>query len=355
MSARVRAFTYNRQRLGDPAGTASAALTAVVAVYSAHPTAPLALAARTGSMTAAEFRALETKRAAVRIPGMRGSAFLAPTESAAMVFASARLSAAQVAKRLQRGGMDAARYASAADRVVAAAATPRLPRELEEAAGVSGMEMSVLLRTLRFDGRLVARAEGSLRAANLRWVATEAWVPGALEVADPDAAAVALARAYLSGYGPARVADFTWWTGLPKGVAARALVEVDTIDVGEGLLLHRGDEAAFGSVPAVRNTVDLLPKWDAYTMGHAPDGRRRFIHPDNQPLAYVRKGVVAPGQPNIGLPGDGYPVVLVGGEAVGTWSVSLKGATYHLFDSAGEAVRRRIEERLASVEALLSS
>jgi hypothetical protein len=90
-------------------------------------------------------------------------------------------------------------------------------------------------------------------------------------------------------------------------------------------------------------------------MGYAPDGRARLVHPDNQPRIYVQKGVVAPGQPNVGLPGDGYPVVLVDGEAVGTWSLTLKGGSVELFDSAGTATRKRIDERLTAASALLAS
>ena len=42
----VRAFTYERQRLGRAAPDAPTALRAIVGVYSAHPSAPLSLRAR---------------------------------------------------------------------------------------------------------------------------------------------------------------------------------------------------------------------------------------------------------------------------------------------------------------------
>jgi hypothetical protein len=245
-------------------------------------------------------------------------------------------------------------YAAAAGRVVSAATTPLLPRELQEAAGVRGSDLSLLLRTIRGEGRLLAVSQGSVRAATLRYVATESWAPEGLVGVDPNAALGDLAGMYLRAYGPARVADFAWWTGAPMGAAARALGNHDTVDVGDGLLLPVGDESAFAAVTAVKGRVDLLPRWDPYTMGHAPDGRARLVHSDNQWRIYVQKGVVAPGQPNLGLPGDGYPVVLVDGEAVGTWNLTLKGSSCEVFDTITTTVRRRLDERLGAAASFLS-
>lgn len=354
LTDRLRAWTHHRQRLSDKAPTAMEALSSVVAVYSAHPTAPLALGARVVGMTAEDFRELDRRREALRIPGMRGSLFLAPRETAVRVFAPFVMSTARMMTRLRRGRMTEDEYAAAAARVVATATTPLLPRELQEAAGVKGADMSLLLRTIRGQGRLLAVSEGSLRTATLRYVATECWARGSLQAADADAALVDLAGDYLRAYGPARVADFAWWTGVAKNVAARALRAQETVDLGAGLLLPNGDEQPFAAVTPRSGTVDLLPKWDPYTMGHAPDGRARLVHPHNQRRIYVQKGVVAPGQPNVGLPGDGYPVVLIDGQAVGTWSVTLKGTACELFDSIGLATRRRLDERLAAAAALLA-
>jgi len=354
LTDRSRAWTYQRQRLGGQAVTAIEALRSVVAAYSAHPTAPLALRARVGLLTAEQFRRLDERREALRIPGMRGSLFLAPRETAATIFAPFAISTARVMTRLRRGRMTEEEYAAAAGRVLSAATTPLLPRELQEAAGVRGSDLSLLLRTIRGEGRLLAVSQGSVRSATLRYVATECWAPEGVTGVDPSTALGDLAGMYLHAYGPARVADFAWWTGAPMGAAVRAISNHDTVDVGDGLLLPVGDERAFAAVASVKGRVDLLPRWDPYTMGHAPDGRARLVHPDNQRRIYVQKGVVAPGQPNLGLPGDGYPVVLVDAEAVGTWNLTLKESSYELFDTVTPTVRRQLEESLAAAASFLS-
>jgi hypothetical protein len=83
-------------------------------------------------------------------------------------------------------------------------------------------------------------------------------------------------------------------------------------------------------------------------MGHAPSGRHRFVHPDVQSRVYTPIGA--------GLPGDGNPVVMVDGEAVATWTFTLKdGANVQPFDTLGPKIRARIDERLGAVVGLLGA
>jgi hypothetical protein len=181
-----------------------------------------------------------------------------------------------------------------------------------------------------------------------RFVATETWVPEGLDAGDPSESLAWLAGRYLRGYGPARAADFAWWAGVTKTAARKAFESHDTIDVGEGRHLHAKDEASFGKVEPLRDAVTLLPKWDAYTMGLAPDGRQRFVHPDVQHRVYTPIGT--------GLSGDGNPVVLVNGEAVATWTFSLKeSADIQPFDKLGPRTKKRVDQKLDEITALLSS
>ncbi|HEY7874638.1 MAG TPA: hypothetical protein VIG64_05905 [Actinomycetota bacterium] len=79
---RLRAWTYERQRLGAPARSAGEALRSVVAVYATHPTSPLALFARTRALTADKYRRLDRSGSAIRIPAMRKTLFIVPAKSA---------------------------------------------------------------------------------------------------------------------------------------------------------------------------------------------------------------------------------------------------------------------------------
>ncbi|MGH2817352.1 MAG: DNA glycosylase AlkZ-like family protein [Actinomycetota bacterium] len=345
---RLRAWSYARQRLGDPAGTAEQALRAVVAVYATHPTAPLALWARTRSFTATRYRRIDSARKGLRIPCMRRTVFLVPRKHAAHVFTAVRASPAHAQRPLKRHGISTRAYEGLAKRILAAAEEPLPTRALEDAAGIKAGKLAAVLRCLRYEGRLLTLAGDSLHMSPHRYVATSAWIPEGLEAGDAADALAWLASEYLRAYGPARSADFAWWTGVTKKAAGKALEPHDTVNVGDGLMLLAKDEPAFARVKRLRAEVALLPKWDAYTMGHAPDGRRRFVHPDVQPRVYTPLAV--------GLPGDGNPVALVDGEAVATWTYTQKdGAAVQLFDTLGPKTRRRIDEKLDAVAGLLTS
>lgn len=343
---RLRAWTYGRQRLGGRARTPEDALRDVVAVYATHPTSPLALAVRTRSMSAARYRRIDRDGTGLRIPAMRRTLFLVPRANAARIFTAVRRPESDVVRSLRRHGMSLEDYARVAERVLERARAPVEARALHDV-GVEGQPLGSVLRCLRYEGRLLALAGDSLMSSAHRYVATDAWAPEGLDGGAPDDALAWLAGEYLRGYGPARVADFAWWAGVTKRAAATAVGTHDTVDVGDGLLLHARDEAAFGRVRPLRGTVDLLPKWDAYTMGHAPDGRARFVHPDVQRAVYTPIGT--------GLAGDGNPVVLVDGAVAGLWTYTLKdGAHVEPFDTLGPSVRRTVDDRLEKVARLLA-
>ncbi len=348
MIERLRAWTYRRQRLCDPARSVSEALRSVVAVYATHPTSPLALWARTGSFSPATYRRLDRDREAVRMPAMRRSVFLVPRASAARVFTATRATPAHALRPLKQHDLSIDGYERLARQILVAAGEPRSKRELEEAAGISGSPLGTVLRCLRYEGRLLTLAGESLNMAPHRYVDASAWVPEGLDAGDAHESLSWLAAEYLRGYGPARATDFAWWTGAAKMAARRAFETLDAVDVGAGLLILNEDHRAFEQVTPLRDELALLPRWDAYTMGHAPDGRARFVHPDVQAPVYTPIGT--------GLSGDGNPVVLVNGEAVATWTYSLKeGAAVQPFEPLGPRLRKRIDRKLEEIATLLAS
>jgi hypothetical protein len=323
MLERLRSWSYRRQLLGRAAPDILSALRGVIAVYSTHPTAPLSLLARSAAFEASDLSALEHDKRALRVLAMRGSSFLVPTESAARIFSATRAPHTRLQRRLQVDGVDLDTYRRLTPGVLAAARTPLRPREVRHALGE---DAAVLVsRILSWEGRIL-RIGGHLRVDQLRYVATQAWLGHELEAVEPRAAWSWLAHEYLRACGPARLADFAWWAGASRQVATTALSDARATDLGDGLLALSADVEAFQQVrPLQGEPLDVLPKWDAYTMAYAPDGRQRLVDDAHLGLAYTTRDN-SPGA----MAGDGRPLILRAGRAVATWS--------HRFDKNQMAV-----------------
>jgi len=325
---RLRAWTYERQRLGRAARNGAAALKAVVGVYSAHPTAPLSLHARAAKLDAAAFRRLDAN--ALRLPAMRQSIHMLPRATAHLAYRATPAPANDRVKRFRHFKLSEKRYEELRAQLLKAAAEPLTQEELREATGADAKEVKGVSAQMTRDADLVRVAAGGLRSGELRYVAAE------VEDADADEALAWLAGEYLRAFGPIRPKDFTWWSGAGARRAKAALAEHDTVDVGDGLFLLAADVEGFEKATPLKGTVDLLPKWDCLQMGYAPDGRDRFAHPDVIGRCYDFRG-------------DGVPVILVDGEAAGTWA----GMKPELFESATKKVREAVDRRLDEVRAFL--
>ena len=325
MVEELRAFTYERQRLGRAAPNAARALKDIIAVYSSHPSAPLSLHARAAKLDAKAFHRLDV----LRLPAMRQSIHLLPAKTAHLAYRATPAPPADRKKRMKYFKFTEARYEELRKQILKAAKQPLTLPELREAVGAAPEELKGVSAQMTRDAELVRVGAKALRSNELRYVAIQ------LEEADADEALAWLAGEYLRAFGPARVKDFVWWTGVTAGRAKQALAAHETEELDGGLLILAKDRTAFEKATKPQG-VDLLPKWDSYTMGYAPDGRDRFAHPDVVKQCYDFRG-------------DGRPVILVDGQAAGTWE---KGEV-DLFDKATAKLRKAIDERIQEVKAFL--
>jgi hypothetical protein len=326
MIEQLRAFTYERQRLGRAAPDAARALADVIAVYSSHPSAPLSLHARAATIDAEGFQRLD----AVRLPAMRQSIHLLPATTAHLAFHATPAPPADRKKRMKHFKLTDERYEELRARIRKAATEPLTLPELREAVKAEPEELKGASAQMTRDAELVRVGAPGLRSNELRYVTVT------LDDADPDDALAWLAGEYLRAFGPARAKDFQWWAGTSAGRAKAALAAHATEELEGGLLVRAQDRSAFERARPPASTVDLLPKWDAYTMGYAPDGRDRFAHPDVVKQCYDFRG-------------DGRPVILVDGQAAGTW----ERLEPDLFDTVPAKTRKLIDERIAGVKAFL--
>jgi hypothetical protein len=341
VTERLRRWTYRRQGLGRAGNDPLQTLRSIVGVYSTHPTAPLVLLARCAALQPQSFRELEQQRQVVRLPAMRGSAFMLPRGTAARVFAATRVPLEKHAGSLQFGGLTFESYAGLSPRVLECLARPSTPAELRQCFP-SEANVYMVARVLAREGR-VLRVGGSLRTDQLRYVATDAWLGTTLEEIDQQEARAWLAGEYLRAFGPARVSDFAWWAGITRRAASAALAQHETTERDGLVMLDEDRDALDRAEPIDATVVDVLPKWDSYTMAYAPDGRQRLVDDAFLSRAYTSVS----GSPGA-TAGDGLPLVLRSGRAVASWSHRFEGNRLvvtvapfegqHLPDSAFDAI-----------------
>jgi len=99
------------------------------------------------------------------------------------------------------------------------------------------------------------------------------WLPDGLAERPAELARAELARRWLTGYGPATVADLRWWTGWTAGDTKKALARIGPVEVAlqdgsTGLVLADDLEPA----PPVEPWAALLLALDPTAMGWSERG-----------------------------------------------------------------------------------
>ena len=328
MVEQLRWWAYERQRLGRAAPDAKTALSDVVAVYSSHPTAPLALHARAKKLDAAAFRRL----AVLRLPAMRKSIHLMPRATAHLPFRALPEPAADGARRLKNFKLSEKRYEELRAKVRAAAEKPASLQELREATGAEAKELKGATAQMTRTGELVRVGAAGLRSNELRYVAAD------IEEADADEALAWLAGEYLRAFGPVRAEGLHLVVG--RGRQAR--------QGGARGARHRGARrraadphrrtARRSRRPSrARAPSTCSPSGTATRWATRPTGATASPTPTSSSSATTSAAT-------------GGPVILVDGEAAGTW----ERLEVDLFEKATPKVRKAIDERIEAVKAFLS-
>jgi hypothetical protein len=275
---------------GERAGTVAAAVAGVVALHGTDPASVyLAARARTRDVDKSAIEhALYEERSLVRMLGMRRTVFVVPADLVPVIQAACTDQIAerlrrQLAQVVQAAGIapDAATWLKEVGegtlRVLTARGSatgaelardePRLRTQIVAAAdnpyGGAVNLTTRLLTVLSAEGLIVrGRPRGGWTSSQFTWSA-------APERTDLPAgvARAALARAWLTAFGPARPADLQWWTGwtaaqLRQALSSLDIAEVD-LDGAPGILLAEDQEPVAPAEP----WAALLPALDPSAMG----------------------------------------------------------------------------------------
>ena len=317
----------------------------------------LQVAARLPGVTVADVEdALYERRSLVRMLGMRRTVYVVAADLAGVVQASSSAGVAATERRklvkhlVQCGVHDDTLVAEAwlgeieektltALEARGSATASRLSTDVPElrtqlhfntgkAYDVPQNITTRVLGGLAASGHIVrGRPRGTWRSTQYEWVPTSTWLGVDGWVGDPREARVALARAWLSRYGPGTVADLIWWTGWNATQVREALAGLDTVPVdldGVPGIVLAGDEEPVPVAPGP--CVALLPALDPTVMGWA--GRDWYLGVHG-PRLFDRTG-------NAG------PTVWVDGRVAGGWAQRPDGSVaVHLLDDVDTHTRAR--------------
>lgn len=141
-------------------------------------------------------------------------------------------------------------------------------------------------------------------------VLLEEWVPDCRELSY-EKSLQELALRYFTARGWATVQDFAWWAGITLTDARRGLEFVKSELLSEDIEGSEYWMSTHRLTPADEDSgVYLLPGFDEYILGYKD--RSAVLDPETAPL-------IVPGNNGVFL-----PMIVVGGQVVGTWKRTIK-------------------------------
>lgn len=174
---------------------------------------------------------------------------------------------------------------------------------------------------------------GPMENKEQTFVLLDEWVPHPRELSREEGLAE-LARRYFTSHGPATLQDFAWWAGITLTAARTGLEAVKAalcMEKENGQVYWMSPHAP-GQNAGEFSSAHLLPGFDEYLLGYKD---RSAV------LAAEHTTKVVPGNNGVF-----FPMIVVGGQVVGTWKRTRGKNTLDVvlnpFTSLGDA-----EERIA--------
>ncbi len=338
----LTSFSYQRQRLGKQGTDAPQVLHDIIGVYSWHPSAPLSLLARVKNFKVEDFYKLDSEKQAYRVPAMRLSNYMLHSDSAFkimsavvplpddMIWVKRYTNAARI--------IPAELYPDWKSKILKLTDSPLESSDIKKVVNIPDISLKPTLNRMAFEGQLLRFGSKNLRSNIISYVSTKSFTGDNYKTIEPDKALSWLAGEYLRAFGPIRIKDFQWWAGITVRRAKAAIAQFDTIDIGDGLLLLKNDIKEFEKVkPLTNDKIDIIPQWDSYTMGYAPDGRGRFVSPEIQHHVYGDIGATG---------GNGLGLILLNGYAAGVWEPKFTGETLKIKLNMFEKPNKKITEKM---------
>lgn len=301
----MRSFTIDERRArlarrhhliaGTPPAPIDTVAGDLVGLHATDPATPyLSLWARVPGFTVADLDArMYERRALVKQLAMRRTLWLVPASglTALQPGASDRVAATETRRLIadvEKAGVaaDGTRWLDAAAAAVLThldthgqassaelrAALPELAGMYDPAPGKPWGGTTPLaprvLTVLSVRGDLIRGPnDGGWTTSRPRWVRTHSWLGSAVAPMDVEPARAELLRTWLYAFGPATLADVTWWFGSTMTAVRKALAAVEAVEVELAGTTGYALPDDLDPVAAPEPWGALLPGLDVTTMG----------------------------------------------------------------------------------------
>ncbi len=168
--------------------------------------------------------------------------------------------------------------------------------------------LSHILMEAEIDGIICS---GGIRGKKQTHALLSERVPVKKEISEEEAVAL-LAKKYFTSHGPATLADFTWWSGLPV-TQARKAIEMNKNDIFSEVI--ENEQYWFSDRAINIQSTDsawLLPAFDEYLIAYK--NRSAIITREEHAKAISKQGMF-------------WPVIVVNGQISGLWKRTIKNDT----------------------------
>jgi len=179
--------------------------------------------------------------------------------------------------------------------------------EFLNAAGISTKEQRLphILMEAEID-RIIC--SGPMKGKKQTYALLEERVPNKIELTTDEALAL-LARKYFTSHGPATIADFTWWSGLPVSQARKAVALNNNHLLSETINNEIYWFAENHTITHLPDSAFLLPAFDEYLVSYK--NREAAISADHHAKAVSKNGIF-------------WPILVINGKISGMWKKVVK-------------------------------
>jgi len=350
---KLRQWSWDKQGFARNSKSITEILQNIIGVYSPNPSSTLSLYARLNTKSNFDVVDLELNKQVIRIPAMRGCVFMVSSDDAATIRSASLPSFSDPCwdERYNdiRRFVDPEIQQNVEQNIESIFDQAIDIKLFREKTGLPAEMAKPMINKLCFQGKLNRIGTENLWANRLKYVSSKKWWGSIPPELDPLTSQIEVAEKYFRTFGPATLKDFAWWMAFTQSKAKEILSHLELVELEDSLMILADEQETFERYqPHENTTTRVLPQWDAYTMGYAPQGRERLVSTEHLTALYGKIGATG---------GNAKPCIIRGGKVIAAWVPKKKGqkleATIESFEKLSAKIKKDITAEFEEIASFL--